>query len=93
MWDAHGHIWYGYEVEGFENLPETGPALIVYYHGALPIDYYYLVSKCFLHKKRLLHSVVDRFFFHIPGLFISINRLSNLINIFYSRLVIIGQST
>ncbi|KAH7646442.1 DGAT1/2-independent enzyme synthesizing storage lipids [Dermatophagoides farinae] len=67
MWDAHGHIWYGYEIEGFENIPETGPALIVYYHGALPIDYYYLVSKCFLHKKRLLHSVVDRFFFHIPG--------------------------
>lgn len=67
MWEAHGYIWYGYEVEGFENIPDTGPALIVYYHGAVPIDYYYLLAKVFINKKRLFHSVGDRFLFQIPG--------------------------
>ena len=44
LWDAQGWIWHGYEVVGLDNIPESGPALIVYYHGALPIDYIYLVS-------------------------------------------------
>ena len=28
-----------------ENVPADGGALILYYHGALPIDYYYFVAK------------------------------------------------
>lgn len=67
MWDAHGWVWHGYEVEGFENIPDEGPALIIYYHGALPLDYYYLLSKCILFKKRLIQAVGDRFLFSIPG--------------------------
>ncbi len=45
MWDVQGWIWFGYEVEGLENIPDRGPAMIIYYHGALPVDYYYLVMK------------------------------------------------
>lgn len=67
MWDAHGWIWHGYEVEGLENIPDEGPALLIYYHGAIPIDYYYLMSKVFLLKKRLIQAVGDRFLFSIPG--------------------------
>lgn len=67
MWDAHGWIWHGYEVEGLENLPEEGPALIIYYHGAIPLDYYYLMAKVLLVKKRLIQAVGDRFLFSIPG--------------------------
>ena len=44
LWNFLGWIWHGYEVVGLDNIPESGPALIVYYHGALPVDYYYLVS-------------------------------------------------
>ena len=51
-----------------EKIPETGPALLVYYHGALPLDYYYLVAKVVLLKHRVIHSVVDSFLFVIPGL-------------------------
>ena len=40
---------------------------MIYYHGALPLDYYYLVAKVVLHKRRIIHSVVDSFLFHIPG--------------------------
>jgi len=67
MWDAHGWIWHGYQVEGLENIPDDGPALIVYYHGAIPLDYYYLLAKCILYKQRLIQAVGDRFLFSIPG--------------------------
>lgn len=67
MWDIHGWIWHGYDVVGFENIPDDGPALLVYYHGALPVDLYYLTSKVILYKRRLIRAVGDRFLFQIPG--------------------------
>lgn len=63
-WDTY---YAGYEVEGLENIPESGPALLIYYHGALPIDMYYVIAKLLLYKHRLLHPVGDRFLFYIPG--------------------------
>ncbi|KAL1513028.1 hypothetical protein ABEB36_002512 [Hypothenemus hampei] len=68
IWDAHGWIWHGYEIQGLENLPLNGPALIVYYHGAIPIDIYYFLAKVILtHNQRTVHTVADHFLFRIPG--------------------------
>lgn len=67
LWCGHAWVWHGYEVHGLENIPETGGALLVYYHGALPIDYYYLLATCYLHKHRLIRAVGDRFLFMVPG--------------------------
>ncbi|KAL0273456.1 UNVERIFIED_CONTAM: hypothetical protein PYX00_006112 [Menopon gallinae] len=67
IWEGHAKIWHGYEVVGLENIPDTGGALIVYYHGAIPIDLYYLMSHVFLRKNRQIYSVADRFLFKIPG--------------------------
>lgn len=67
LWDAQGKIWHGYEIQGFDRIPETGPALIVFYHGALPIDFYYLMANVILHKKRQIRVIGDRFLFRIPG--------------------------
>uniref|UniRef100_A0A8C5MGS8 Transmembrane protein 68 n=1 Tax=Leptobrachium leishanense TaxID=445787 RepID=A0A8C5MGS8_9ANUR len=67
LWDGHATIWHGYEIHGLEKLPDDGPALIVYYHGALPVDYYYFVSRVILLKGRTIHSVGDHFLFKIPG--------------------------
>lgn len=67
LWDAHGYIWHGYEVCGLDNIPSEGPALLVYYHGAIPIDFYYLHAKCILHKHRMIQAVGDRFLFRVPG--------------------------
>ncbi|CAH2010352.1 unnamed protein product [Acanthoscelides obtectus] len=67
IWDTHGFIWHGYEIEGIENLPANGAALIIYYHGAIPIDLYYLLAKVLLIKDRLIHTVADHFLFKIPG--------------------------
>lgn len=43
------------------------PALLVYYHGAIPIDLYYLISRIYLIKTKLVHTVADHFLFKLPG--------------------------
>ncbi|XP_023034817.1 transmembrane protein 68 [Drosophila willistoni] len=67
IWDAHARIYHGYEVIGLENIPQEGPALIVYYHGAIPIDMYYLNSRMLLQRERLIYTIGDRFLFKLPG--------------------------
>ncbi|XP_068022829.1 DGAT1/2-independent enzyme synthesizing storage lipids-like isoform X2 [Melanerpes formicivorus] len=67
FWDIYARVWHGYELHGVENLPE-GPGIVVYYHGAIPIDYLYFLSRLFLWKKRLCLSVADHFVFRLPGL-------------------------
>ncbi|XP_067109524.1 transmembrane protein 68 isoform X2 [Osmerus mordax] len=67
LWDGHGAIWHGYEIHGMEKIPDDGPALIVYYHGAIPIDYYYFLANIILQKGRTCHSVADHFLFKVPG--------------------------
>lgn len=57
----------GYEIQGAENLPANGPALIIYYHGAIPIDIYYFLAKIYLTRNRIVHTVADHFLFKIPG--------------------------
>ncbi|XP_071410629.1 DGAT1/2-independent enzyme synthesizing storage lipids-like isoform X2 [Pithys albifrons albifrons] len=67
FWDIYARIWHGYELHGVENLPD-GPGILVYYHGAIPIDYLYFLSRLFLWKKRVCLSVADHFVFRLPGL-------------------------
>lgn len=56
IWDAHARLYHGYEVVGLENLPTDGPALIVYYHGAIPVDIYYLIARVVLERGRLIYT-------------------------------------
>uniref|UniRef100_A0A1Y9H2A0 Phospholipid/glycerol acyltransferase domain-containing protein n=1 Tax=Anopheles dirus TaxID=7168 RepID=A0A1Y9H2A0_9DIPT len=67
VWNLHSRVLHGYEVIGLENLPSEGPALLIYYHGALPIDMYYLTAETMLKRNRLIHTVGDRFLDRIPG--------------------------
>ncbi|KAG7254075.1 hypothetical protein CRUP_009367 [Coryphaenoides rupestris] len=67
LWDGHGAIWHGYEIHGMEKIPDEGAALIVYYHGAIPIDYYYFLASVILQKGRTCHSVADHIVFKVPG--------------------------
>lgn len=67
IWLSYGRFWYGYEVIGADNIPSQGPALIIFYHGTIPVDWYFLFSAHFQLKKRLIHAVGDKFLFKIPG--------------------------
>lgn len=67
VWDAHARLYHGYEIKGLENLPKDGKGLIIYYHGAIPIDMYYFVASIYLKYDRLIYTVGDRFLFKLPG--------------------------
>lgn len=67
VWDAHARLYHGYEIKGLENLPKDGLGLIIYYHGAIPIDMYYFVASIYLKYDRLIYTVGDRFLFKLPG--------------------------
>lgn len=65
---AHATLYHGYEICGLEHLPKNGNALLIYYHGAIPIDMYYFVARVYLKFDRLIYTVGDRFLFKfVPG--------------------------
>jgi hypothetical protein len=39
FWETTGAIWHAHEIIGMDNLPASGPALLIYYHAAMPIDF------------------------------------------------------
>ena len=61
-----GKVMYGFEVEGLDHIPGQGGALIVYYHGALPIDYIITSMMVLTEKNRIVSSVIDRFLYRLP---------------------------
>ena len=65
--EAQGKIWHNIEYVGLENLPKKRGALLIGYHGAIPLDAYYFVARCAL-EKRKVKVVVDKFLFKAPGL-------------------------
>ncbi|XP_042320770.1 transmembrane protein 68-like [Sceloporus undulatus] len=67
MWDKFARFWNGYELHGTENLPD-GPALLIYYHGAIPVDYMYFLARYFILKRRCCYSIADDYLFRFPGL-------------------------
>ena len=57
----------GYDIVGLENIPREGAAVLIYYHGTIPLDFYYIMAKVLLFKNRVMQLVGDRFLFGIPG--------------------------
>lgn len=66
FWLTFARIWHGYEIKGLENLPKS-PSLLIAFHGALPVDGYFLMHSVFLKTGRQLCGVTDRFLAKFPG--------------------------
>src|SRR4051794_31816504 len=65
------HYWFRVEVEGIENIPATGPALLVSNHaGAMPPDAPMIAKaiKTEHSRPRPLHLTMEHFFKGYPGL-------------------------
>jgi 1-acyl-sn-glycerol-3-phosphate acyltransferase len=75
------HYWFRVEVEGIENIPTTGPALLVANHaGALPPDAA-MIAKAIKTEHampRPLHLTVEHFFKGYPGLSMLISKLGGV---------------
>ncbi len=75
------HYWFRCEVEGIENVPATGGALLVSNHaGALPPDAA-MIAKAIKEehpRPRPLHLTVEHFFKGYPGLAMLVNKLGGV---------------
>src|ERR1043165_5291666 len=75
------HYWFRVEVEGIENVPPTGGALLVSNHaGALPPDAP-MIAKAIKEehsRPRPLHLTVEHFFKGYPGLAPLVNKLGGV---------------
>jgi 1-acyl-sn-glycerol-3-phosphate acyltransferase len=61
--------WYnGFESFGDEHIPSTGPALVVFYHGLMPLDAWYFGLNYYLKTGRLIRGLGDRWLFKAPGM-------------------------
>jgi len=60
IWSKVTVWWHSQEFLGLENIPEEGGAVLVWYHGPLPVDYWGLITKVYSKHKRLIRSVVDK---------------------------------
>ena len=56
-----------YDIIGFEKIPSSGGALLVFYHACIPIDYIGLMMKIYLEKTVKVRTVMDRTFINLPG--------------------------
>lgn len=65
---AFGRRWNAYEVRGAEHVPLDRPALLVYYHGLLPLDAFYFGSWFYQRHGLLIRALAERLIFQIPGL-------------------------
>ncbi|MBX9766188.1 MAG: acyltransferase family protein [Bdellovibrionales bacterium] len=63
-----GEIYNGFESEGDENIPDTGGALIVFYHGLIPLDAWYYGLQHYIKTGRLIRGLGDRWLFKTPVL-------------------------
>src|ERR671918_1246256 len=75
------HYWFRVEVEGIENVPATGGALLVSNHaGALPPDAA-MIAKAIKEehsRPRPLHLTVEHFFKGYPGLAMLVNKIGGV---------------
>jgi len=68
IWRVYSRVFHAQEWEGLDNIPKKGGALIIYYHGVVPVDYCATIGEVWLEKGRCISSVVDRSLMEIPGL-------------------------
>ena len=60
FWSKYTSLYHDHRVLGLEHIPASSGAILVWYHGPVPVDYIGLVSRLYLRDGRLVHSVVDR---------------------------------
>jgi 1-acyl-sn-glycerol-3-phosphate acyltransferase len=81
IYDFLYHYWFRVDVEGVENVPSTGGALLVSNHGgALPPDAA-MITKAIREehpRPRSLHLTVEHFFKGYPGLSMLVSKLGGV---------------
>ena len=67
MWSAFTTIYHDQTFEGLEHIPKDSAALLVWYHGPVPVDYLGLLAKIYKRDGRMINTIVDRCLLMLPG--------------------------
>ena len=60
FWAKYTSLVHDHRVLGMENIPKSSGALLVWYHGPVPVDYIGLVSRLYLRDGRLVSPLIGR---------------------------------
>ena len=66
-WSAITTLYHDQTFEGLEHIPKDSAALLVWYHGPVPVDYFGLVAKIYKRDGRIINTIVDRCLLMLPG--------------------------
>ena len=66
-------LFFGYEIEGLEQIPHDGPSLLIFYHGVIPLDMILMTFIIYIRDGRVAHTVAEKSFGGLPLL----NRVSS----------------
>lgn len=58
--------YFGYEVQGWEQIPRSGPALLVMNHGVLPFHAFLLTRQLYTKTGRYPRTLAAEFLFRLP---------------------------
>jgi len=58
--------YFGYELQGWQNIPREGPALLVMNHGVLPFHAFLLTRQIYAKTGRLPRTLAAEFLFRLP---------------------------
>lgn len=59
--------YHKFEAHGEEHIPRQGAALIVSYHGVVPLDGFYFAMHHYLKTGRVIRGLTDHRFYPLPG--------------------------
>merc|ERR1712215_144598 len=66
-WSNYTKFYHDQTFIGLEHIPKNSAALLIWYHGPIPVDYFGLVAKIYQRDGRLVNTIVDRCLQNLPG--------------------------
>jgi len=60
IWSFFTTRWHSQQFIGLDNIPAEGAAILAWYHGPLPVDYWGLLTQVYKREGRMIKSVVDK---------------------------------
>ena len=66
-WSTFTSFYHNQTFEGLEHIPKNTGALLVWYHGPVPVDYIGLMAKIYKRDGRIINTIVDRCLLQLPG--------------------------
>jgi len=66
-WSSITTLYHNQTFEGLEHIPKDSAAILVWYHGPVPVDYFGLVAKIYKRDGRIINTIVDRCLPLLPG--------------------------